>query len=120
MYAIDEAKKRFATAESVLKENISSYEGRIRMLHEREVSVKQELIEAQAKFLEARQPLDEATLQLYDRISQRSFPACVPVNGGKCGGCHLKVSSEVESACRGKDGKVATCDQCTRIVWWET
>jgi uncharacterized protein len=120
MYAIDEAKKKFTTAESVLKENISGHEGRIRMLREREISVKQDLIDAQAKLLEARQPLEETTLRLYDRISQRSFPACVPVNGGKCGGCHLKVSSEVESACRGKDGKLATCDQCTRIVWWES
>jgi predicted CXXCH cytochrome family protein len=48
------------------------------------------------------------------------MPVCVPVRGGKCGGCHLKISSEVESAVRGKgDGKLVTCDQCGRIVWWD-
>ncbi len=120
MYSIDEAKKRFNTAESVLKQNISGHEARIRTLKEREGSVKFELVDAQAKFLEARKPVDEPTIRLYDRISQRNFPACVPVNGGKCGGCHLKISSEIESACRGKDGKIATCDQCSRIVWWES
>jgi len=42
---------------------------------------------------------------------------------GKCGGCHLKVSSEVESAARGKTidptAALPTCDQCGRIVYWE-
>jgi predicted nucleic acid-binding Zn-ribbon protein len=51
------------------------------------------------------------------------MPAVVPINGSKCGGCHLKVSGEVESAARGKDAgaagtTLATCDQCGRIVYW--
>ena len=61
-------------------------------------------------------------LRQYDRIAGRGLPVCVPIRGGKCGGCHLKVSNEVESGARGKtsDGRLATCDQCGRLVYWES
>ena len=122
MYRIDEAKKKFAAAEDELKANIAGHEARIRTLRERETSLAAELKAAQDELALARTPLGEPELKLYDRIAARGLPACVPLRGGKCGGCHLKVSSEVESAARGKssDGKLATCDQCGRLVYWES
>jgi hypothetical protein len=122
MYKIDEAKKKFAAAEAVLKANIAGHEGRIRTLKERETSLIAELKAAQLEVITARGPLAEPELKIYDRIAAKGMPACVPIRGGKCGGCHLKVSSEVESAARGKssDGKLATCDQCGRLVYWES
>jgi hypothetical protein len=125
MYSIDEAKKRFVSAEATLKANISGHEARIKMLHERETSLAEELKTAQAEVATARTPVGEPALRIYDRIAVRSMPAVVPIHGGKCGGCHLKVSSEVESASRGKPvagmtgPQLATCDQCGRIVYWE-
>lgn len=122
MYAIDEAKKKFAEAEAILKRNISGHESRIRTLREREANLAAELKAAQAAVAEARAPVEEPALRLYDRIASRQQPVCVPVRGNTCGGCHLKVSSEVESSVRGKGdatGKLATCDQCGRIVWWD-
>jgi predicted nucleic acid-binding Zn-ribbon protein len=66
----------------------------------------------------------EGRLRVYDRIAARNMPAVVPIHGGKCGGCHLKVSSEVESAARSKSpdplAALPTCDQCGRIVYWES
>ncbi len=122
MYAIDEAKKKFAAAEAVLKQNIAGHEARIRTLREREVNLSAELKAAQAEVAAARAAVEEPALRLYDRIAARQQPVCVAVRGNKCGGCHLKVSSEVESAVRGKgdpSGKLPTCDQCGRIVWWD-
>lgn len=122
MYAIDEAKKKFAAAEAVLKQNIAGHETRIRTLRERETNLAAELKAAQAEVVAARGPVEEPALRVYDRIAARQQPVCVPVRGNTCGGCHLKVSSEVESAVRGKGdsaGKLATCDQCGRIVWWD-
>jgi len=122
LYAIDEAKKRFAAAEAVLKTNISGHEGRIAMLRERATNLSAELETAQAEVAAARVPLSEPRLRIYDRIAVRNMPAVVEITGGKCGGCHLKVSSEVESAARGKGVDPAavlpTCDQCGRIVYW--
>jgi uncharacterized protein len=121
MYAIDEAKKKFAAAEAVMKQNISGHESRIHALREREAGLGTELKAAQAELAAARQPLDEPTLRIYDRIAGQKQPVCVPIHDGKCGGCHLKVSSEAESASRGKnpDIKIPVCDQCGRIVYWE-
>jgi uncharacterized protein len=122
MYAIDEAKKKFAAAEAVLKENISGHEGRIRMLRERETQLGLELKAAQAEVVTAREPVEERALRVYDRIATRMQPVCASVRGNTCSGCHLKVSAEVESAVRGKgdaSGALATCDQCGRIVWWD-
>jgi predicted nucleic acid-binding Zn-ribbon protein len=122
MYAIDEAKKKFVTAEGILKTNITGHETRIKTLREREISLAAELKVAQADVGTAREPIGVTQLKLYDRIAVRSMPAVVAVTGAKCGGCHLKVSSEVESAARGKgadaNSVLPTCDQCGRIVYW--
>jgi hypothetical protein len=119
MYAIDETKKKFTAAEAEMKRNISGHETHIRLLREREGTLRTELVAAKAACEEARKGVDAPALRLYDRISGYHFPACVPIHDAKCGGCHLKISSEVESAARGKGGELATCDQCGRIVWWE-
>ena len=124
MYAIDEAKKRFAAAEAELKANISGHEARIKTLREREISLAAELKAAQAEVALARAPVGEPRLRVYDRIAARNMPAVVSLHGTKCNGCHLKVSSEIESAARGKGvddtGALPTCDQCGRIVYWES
>jgi uncharacterized protein len=119
MYSIDEAKKKFLAAEALLKQNIAGHETRIRNLKERETNLAAELKTAQAEVADARRPLDEPSLRLYDRIAARGQPVCVPIRGGKCGGCHLKASSDVESQSR-KGDKLGTCDQCGRIVYWDS
>jgi predicted nucleic acid-binding Zn-ribbon protein len=123
MYAIDEAKKKFAAAEATLKANISGHESRIKMLREREAGLAAELKTAQAELAVARAPVAESHRKIYDRVAARNMPAVVAIHGVNCGGCHLKISSEVESAARGKgvDPTMAlpTCDQCGRIVYWE-
>ena len=122
MYGIDAAKGRFATAEATLKTNIVGHEARIRTLRERDVSLSQEQKEAVAAVAEARAPVPGPALEAYDRAAARRMPAVVAIRGGKCGGCHLKVSSEVESAARGKttDTEFALCDQCGQMVYWES
>lgn len=121
MYAIDEAKKKFAKAEAELKANISGHESRIKTLREREGNIAEELTAARAEVAAAREPVGEPKLKIYDRIAVRNMPAVVAISGAKCGGCHLKVSSEVESAARGKGvdttAVLPTCDQCGRIVY---
>jgi hypothetical protein len=122
MYAVDEAKKRFAAAEASAKQSIAGHEGRIRTLREREKSLESELREAQAAVTETRAGVSAAGLEAYDQAARRRMPAVVPIRGSKCGGCHLKVSSEVESAARGKNtnSEFVNCDQCGQLVYWES
>jgi uncharacterized protein len=118
MYQIDEAKKRFAAAEAELKKNISGHEAKLKALRERDANLRVELKAAEEEVGRARVPLPEPVMRQYDRIAVRTQPAVTAIRGGKCTGCHLKVSSEVESDSR-KGEKLAVCDQCGRIVWWD-
>lgn len=119
MFASDEAKKRLAAAEEELKRNIAGHEARIRELRERETHLQSELRAAQEAVATARGPLDETTLRLYDRLAAKpGLPAVVPIHEGKCGGCHLRISFNIDSEIRKLD-KLVTCDQCCRIVYWE-
>ena len=118
MISIDEAKKRFATAEAELKQNIAGHEAKIKVLREREVHLQTDVKGAQETVAEARQDVPAPQLKIYDRIAVRpGHPVCVPVTAARCGGCHLKVSANVELEAR-KLEQVTTCDQCGRIVYW--
>jgi uncharacterized protein len=120
MYAIDEARRKVTAAGEELKRNVSGHEARIRLLREREITLHGELQAAQVLVATAREEIDEAVRRLYDRLASKpGLPAVVAVREGKCGGCHLKISSNVESESRKAD-KVVTCDQCGRIVYWES
>jgi predicted nucleic acid-binding Zn-ribbon protein len=121
MYEIDAAKKRFADAELVLKQNIAGNEARIANYHHKTASLAEELKGVRTEVERARAEVEPASLRVFDRMLYRGLPVVVPVRGGKCGGCHLKVSNEAESASRGSTAgkEMATCDQCGRIVYWE-
>jgi uncharacterized protein len=120
LYAIDEARQRFASAEAALKENIAGHESRIATLRAREAQLKSEHESAQAVVAAARSEVPESQLRLYDRLASKpGQPVCVALSGGRCGGCHMKVSSNVEFEARRAENLV-TCDQCSRVVYWTT
>jgi predicted nucleic acid-binding Zn-ribbon protein len=118
MYAIDEAKKRFAAAEAELKQNITGHEGKIRSLREREIQAKADLATVQATVAADRTVVPANQLKIYDRVALKpGHPVCVTVNGGRCGGCHLKLPTHIEVMAR-TGSEIATCDQCGRVVYW--
>ncbi len=121
MFQIDEAKKRFAAAEVALKTNISHHEARLATLAERDKNLAAELAEAKAAATASRSGVPELSMRVYERVATRQWPVVVPLRGGKCGGCHLKVSSEAESGSRSADPlKLGTCDQCGRVLYWDS
>jgi uncharacterized protein len=118
MYSIDEAKKRFASAEQVLKQNISGHEAKIASLRAHDQELRAELQRAVAANDAARAQVPEPQVRLYDRLAKKpGMPVCVPVQAGRCGGCHMKVSANIEFEAR-KAENIVTCDQCSRIVYW--
>jgi uncharacterized protein len=120
MYEIDGAKKRFAAAEAELKKNIAGHEAKIRTLREREGQLQAELKTAIEAIAVARPEVPEPQLRIYDRLAVKpGHPVCVPVNGGKCGGCHLKVPTHIEVMAK-TGSEIATCDQCGRVVYWQS
>ena len=124
MFAIDEARKRFEAAAAVLQANIAGHEARLGVLRQRATTLTAELRGAEEAVAGARAGVETLRLRAYDRVAARQMPVVVAIHGGKCGGCHLKVSSEVESAARAKVpdpiAPLPACDQCGRIVYWES
>lgn len=121
LYSIDEARNRFSSTESLLRKSISNHQAQIAALHEKAKNLAAELVTAKAGTQASRTPVPEPALRLYDRVSARQMPAVVAVRGGKCSGCHLRVSGEAESQARSRDETtLASCDQCGRIIWWES
>jgi uncharacterized protein len=121
MYAIDAAKQRFVAAEALLKNNITQHEARLATLAERERNLAAELAAAKEEAVASRAAVPEIALRVYERVAVRQWPVVVPLRGGKCGGCHLKVSSEAESGSRSADpAKLGICDQCGRVLYWDT
>jgi len=119
MFSIDEAKRKFAAAGEALRSNITGHETRIRTLHEREAGLQSELQAVQSTVTELRQGIDETAVRLYDRLAGKpGLPVVVAIHDGKCGGCHLKISANIDSEIRKAD-KLLTCDQCGRIVFWD-
>ena len=121
MYSIDDAKKKAAATDAHMKQNFAGHEARIRALREREASLAAELKTAQDDVAGARPQVPAPALRVYDQMAARGMPVVVRIVDAKCGGCHLKVSSEAESAARGKGtpGELARCDQCARILYWD-
>ncbi|MBL9216115.1 MAG: hypothetical protein JNG83_11610 [Opitutaceae bacterium] len=120
MLQIDEAKKRFGVAEAELKRNIVGHENRIRTMRDREKQLQADVQTAQAAAAAARNEVPAAQLKVYDRVAARpGHPVCVPVNGGRCGGCHLKVPTHLEVQARAGQ-EIVTCDQCGRVVYWQS
>ncbi len=120
MYAIDEAKKAVKEAEGVVAQAIAVHEGRIKLFQEKEATLRTQLAALQADLESARADVPAPALEAYGRIVKRvPLPVVVPLRDQKCFGCHLKVSNGV-----GTDARVGTklvyCDNCGRLVYWES
>jgi predicted nucleic acid-binding Zn-ribbon protein len=120
MYAIDEAKKRLKEAEGVVAQAIAAHEGRIKLLQEKEATLRADLAAVQGELAKAREDVPPPALEAYVRIAKRMpLPVVVPLREQKCAGCHLKVSNGVETDARA-GGKIVYCDNCSRIVYRES
>lgn len=119
LYDLDTAKDRVKAAEAEAAKSVAVHEGRIKALQEKETNLRAELAALQAELETARAAVPEPTLAVYVRLAKKvALPLCVPLRDHKCHGCHLKVSSGVESDARGGQ-KLTACDNCGRIVFVE-
>jgi predicted nucleic acid-binding Zn-ribbon protein len=120
MYGLDEAKARVQAAEVAAAAAVALHEARIRTLQEKEATMHQELAALQGELDKARAEVPVPAMEVYVRIVKRvSLPVCVPLLEQRCMGCNLKVSSGVASDARA-GAKLVNCDNCGRIVFYES
>jgi len=87
-------------------------------LEKRTAVVTAELAAAKEKQTAAEQTVPEDVLARYRRIlKSKKDVAIVPINGGACGGCHMKLTSQTVLSAKSGEGLTA-CENCGRLVYW--
>jgi len=63
-------------------------------------------------------PLEDA--RIFERLQKqvKRAPMIVEVKDQQCGGCHMRVSND--SFKKAKIGEIAFCDQCSRLLYFDT
>lgn len=115
---IDEATDTLRAAESAANEDIAVLEGHIERLRANEAEAREQLGEAERRAAAAAEMLEPGVLQSYRYVRGRvrKPPYVVPLIDKQCQGCFLRVSTEVESEARRREG-LARCDSCGRLVY---
>jgi len=120
MEQMEISQKEFDHEKQKAAEEQHTFEAHIELLKKNLASFEAELSDAQSAVKECEQPLDAQVLQQYRYVKSqvKRPPVVVAMSGGRCQGCHLKVSGEVESACR-KGHELVRCDSCGRILYFD-
>ena len=115
---IDETSETFQEEKATIDARIVEEKNQISLLSEREVNLKASIDESKAAVETARSVVDENYLSHYDRVKKLSKrpPYVVRIEAHKCGGCHLRVSNEVNGSAL-VAGEPHFCDQCARMVY---
>ena len=115
---IDETSETFQEEKATIDARIVEEKNQISLLSEREVNLKASIDEAKVAVETARSVVDENYLSHYDRVKKLSKrpPYVVRIEAHKCGGCHLRVSNEVNGSAL-VAGEPHFCDQCARMVY---
>lgn len=97
---------------------VATLAAHIATLQQNKISFAVDMAGAHGELAEARAALDPLILGQYDYVKTqiKRGPYAVELDGGRCLGCHLKVSGEVESAVR-RCQDLVRCDSCGRILY---
>ena len=87
-------------------------------LEKRTAVVTTELVAAKEKQTAAESTVESDVLARYRRIlKSKKDVALVPIHGGACGGCHMKLTSQTVLSAKGGENLTA-CENCGRLVYW--
>lgn len=119
MMELDDAKAR-------LEEDRERIQTEVRIIEQQCTEVDKELAEAvteREELEKQRQPLlsqvDPGLLARYQRIrlSKKTGPAVVPLNGEVCTGCHMNVPPQIVNELMAGE-KVHACNHCGRLLYY--
>ncbi len=113
----DGLKAKLAEAEAALARTRKLVDEDLAALAERRKRLEEEMAEARTLRSEQAARVPEDILPLYDRLLKiKNGIAVVPVSGGQCGGCHMKLVAstmvKVQSA-----AEIIQCENCGRILY---
>lgn len=99
---------------------IATLEAHLGRLENNFQASKEELGDAEAAVEACAEEIDADVLNQYRYVKSqiKRPPVVVALKDGRCQGCHLKVSGDVESMAR-RGMELVRCDSCGRILYFE-
>jgi len=90
----------------------------ITLLNQREESLKKELAELQSSRTALAAAVDESTRSRYERLlKHKGENVVVGIEHSACGGCHMKLPTQVVTTCRAQ-AEIVPCPNCARILYY--
>ncbi|MBI3877449.1 MAG: hypothetical protein HY300_16080 [Verrucomicrobia bacterium] len=118
MLQADDAQKTVVETSRAAQAAQKECDSGLATLAELETNLRQQLAELQANRGELAAAVEESTLARYERLlKQRGDNVVVGVEHGCCGGCHMRLPTQVLVSCRG-DTEVNACPHCGRILYF--
>ena len=118
MEKAEAAQKEVQAANLVAGEARKTVEGQITKLLEREQNLKKEIAELESNREQLLQAVDETTRTRYERLlKNKGSNVVVGVEHGVCGGCHMKLPTQVIVSCQAQQ-EIVTCINCGRILYY--
>jgi len=112
------AQKDVVVANGLCSEARKRADGLIADLAKREENLKKELAGLQANREQLAQAVDEAARSRYERLlKNKGTNVVVGVQHGVCGGCHMKLPTQIIVSCRAQE-EIVTCINCGRILYY--
>jgi uncharacterized protein len=117
MEAYDRGQAEVAVAQKELLQAQEKNKHKKADLEKRAAHVASELGAARAQQAEAETTVPEDVLARYRRIlKSKKDVAIVPIRGGACGGCHMKLTTQTVVSSRNTESLVS-CENCGRLVY---
>lgn len=116
---IEEEKKALAETEAEFAKCLAAHEKTLARIEADEKMFRDQLSGMQQDVENRRAEVDPDLLAQYDSLWKqiKRPPVVVPLADHSCGGCHLRVSNEIDSAVQAF--RVVTCDSCGRMLYLE-
>jgi uncharacterized protein len=94
-------------------------EQQIEKLNQREANLGQELTSMQAGRTDLAQAVEKKALAQYERCSKnKARNVIVGIDGGVCGGCHMKLPIQISLSCKAQQ-ELVSCPNCGRILYYQ-
>jgi len=117
--SIDAAQTNLEEQEKVTASMVERLKRGLEKIDADEQSLREQLAGLEKEVEARRDAVDAGLLETYDSLWAhiKRPPVVVPLKDQQCGGCHLRVSNEIEAAVQAF--KPIVCDQCGRLLFVE-
>ena len=120
MESIDEKNESLRELKADVAKRVDYQKGLIAECNEKLAGLNSQLEEAEANYAGQVAKMSPKDVSVFEILVQQinREPYIVEVQDQKCSGCHMRVSNDILK--KAKMGEVARCDQCSRIVYFNS